>query len=171
MAGASIVVIMGPAGSGKTTVGRLLATACDRPFFDADDYHTHEHVRRMQAGQPLTDHDRAPWLERLRQLLEQQLLDGAQPVLACSALKPAYRQALRPLTVDADPPAFVHLQVSPAELQRRLQQRRGHFAAETLLDSQLRTLEFAADESGLFVINGEKSPQQIVADIRARLQV
>lgn len=161
-----LVVVMGPAGCGKTTVGRLLASACGRPFLDADDFHAPEHIARMQAGQPLDDADRLPWLQRLREQLQQQRQAGQQPVLACSALKPAYRQALLPAGLTASDVTFIYLHVPAAELQRRLQQRRGHFAAEALLHSQLATLDLPHDEAGILTLDGTLSPQQLVQAIR-----
>ena len=126
-------LIMGVSGSGKSTLGSAWAARLGQPFFDADDYHPPANLRKMRDGQPLTDDDRWPWLDRLNQLL----LAEPAAVLACSALKTDYRQALRR---GLDDLAVVYLHVDPTLLRRRMQDRQ-HFMPPALLDSQLRTLE------------------------------
>ena len=138
--GADRIVVMGVTGSGKTTVGRLVASEIGVPFLDADTFHSADAVARMHAGHPLTDADRAPWLQRVHAALRE-VGDGAI-VLACSALKRAYRDTLR----DGLPPlTFVLLDVDPADLAVRLATRTDHFADATLLPSQLATLELGDD--------------------------
>ncbi|MDL2343439.1 gluconokinase, GntK/IdnK-type [Deinococcus sp. MIMF12] len=126
------LVVMGAAGSGKTTVGREVSARSGWPFLDGDDFHSQESRRRMARGEALTDADRWPWLERLRTELE------ARPaaVLACSALRRAYRDALRGPGV-----RFLFLRVPEALLHGRLAARSGHYAGPDLLPSQLAALE------------------------------
>lgn len=126
------VVVMGVSGSGKTSVGLELSARVGWPFLDADDFHAPEARRKMARGQALTGADRAPWLTRLRSELEAR----ADVVLACSALRRAYRDALRVPGVH-----FLFLNVPEPLLRARLEAREGHYADETLLPSQLATLE------------------------------
>jgi carbohydrate kinase (thermoresistant glucokinase family) len=134
------VVLMGVTGSGKTTVGRALARRLGAPFLDADDLHSADAKAAMHAGRPLDDAERAPWLVRLRDALRN--LGDGPVVLACSALKRSYRDALR----DGVPAlTFVELDVDPATLEHRLEERTGHFAGPDLLPSQLATLELGDD--------------------------
>ncbi|UBV43368.1 gluconokinase [Deinococcus taeanensis] len=126
------LIVMGVSGSGKTSVGEALAAALHTTFLDADNYHTTEARARMHAGQALTDADRAPWLARLRQ----HLCGHGRLVLACSALKRAYRDELRVPGVQ-----FLFLDVPELLLRDRLQRRTGHYAGVSLLDSQLTTLQ------------------------------
>ena len=155
------VVVLGPAGSGKTTVGEKLARALGVPFFDADDHHSEAAVAKMQSGVGLTDADRGPWLTRLARLLEDAEATGA--VLACSALKASYRETLRAGAADV---TFVYLKVSPAELLSRLGARAEHFAGAALLQSQLATLE---PPKSALTVSGEQAPDVIIQEILAAL--
>jgi gluconokinase len=160
-----IVVLMGVAGSGKTTVGAQLAAALGWPFYDADDLHTQESREKMARGVPLTDEDRRPWLSRLRALLVRLAAAEESAVLACSALKQRYRELLfaEPARVE-----LVYLRGDRALLRRRLKARRGHFASAALLKSQLEALEEPADA---LVLGIEPPPEAIVAEIRRRLSL
>ncbi len=131
---------MGVSGSGKTTVGKRVATLLDVPFADADAFHPALNVAKMQAGEALTDADREPWLVLLRAQLTAWKAAGTGGVMACSALKASYRDRL-----DVGGVAFRLLTASPEVLQSRLENRFGHFFNPNLLDSQLATLEPAAD--------------------------
>ena len=135
-----LVVVMGVSGSGKSTVGRLLAAELDVPFVDGDDEHTPEAKARMAKGIPLDDAWRAPWLDRLDAILRAHEEDGL--VLACSALTHAYR---RRLARGVRRIAFVALVAPRDVLAARLATRHGHFAGPALLDSQLATLELGDD--------------------------
>ncbi len=138
------VVVMGVSGAGKTVVGRRLARRLGFAFADADDYHPQANIDKMAAGVPLTDDDRAPWLERLRTLIEEHAADGRSLVLACSALKAAYRQAL----LAAEPAAqvrFVYLKGDFDTILERMRARRGHYMKASMLESQFRDLEEPAD--------------------------
>jgi gluconokinase len=168
-----VVVLLGPAGAGKTTVGRALAASLGWRFEDADDYHDPENVARMRRGEALVDADRWPWLAALRAVVARQLVaappDAPGLVLACSALRRAYRAALVP--EDAPPGAvrFVLLQVPAAELERRLEHRRGHYASAELLQSQFDTLELPASAEGVLVLDADRPMDEIVATIRRSL--
>jgi gluconokinase len=157
-----IVVMMGVAGSGKTTVGKLLAEQLGWVFADADDYHSAANVEKMRSGIPLTDGDRAPWLEALRSLIASWIEEKKSAVLACSALKRDYRNEL----LVGPEVRFVYLQGDRALLEARMRARHGHFMAERMLASQLATLEEPADA---VVLDVRRSPEEIVAEIRMRL--
>lgn len=133
-----IVIVMGVSGAGKTTVGRALAARLGWPFADADDYHDGAAVAKMRRAEGLTDADRAPWLRRLRALVVVHLESGRPMVLACSALKARYRDALARA---GEPVVFLWLDASPALLADRLRRREGHFARADLLASQLADFE------------------------------
>jgi gluconokinase len=129
-----IVVVMGVSGSGKSTVGRLLASRLQVPFLDADEYHPPANVAKMAAGTPLTDEDRRPWLE----LLNRKLLEHEGAVLACSALKARYRQALARGVADC---RFAHLRGSAELIRARLAERKHRYMPASLLESQFAALE------------------------------
>lgn len=156
-----IIVIMGIAGSGKTTVGRLLAAELGWSFFDADELHPAANIAKMASGQPLDDADRGPWLARLRQLVDELVAAGTSAVLACSALKQSYRERLLGGCAEA---RLVYLKASRALLAQRLRERAHHFFPAELLDSQLAALEEPEDA---LVMDPERPPADIVSDIVA----
>lgn len=158
-----IVIVMGVAGSGKTTIGRLLAESLGWPYCEGDDLHPPANLQKMAAGIPLTDADRLPWLRELRARIERRLAAGENEVIACSALKASYREILTGGHAEV---RFVHLTGSPALIRERLAHRTGHFMKATMLDSQLAALEPPADAVKVDVA---RSPEEIVAEIRARL--
>jgi len=159
-----IVIVMGVVGAGKTTVGQLLADELGWEFADADDYHCAVNVEKIRRGIGLTDADRAPWLQTLHHAIVQWIESGQNVVLACSALKRSYRQELA-----AGPEVkFVYLKGSAALIAERLRARRGHFANEEILNSQLHDLE--EPESALTVEIAD-TPQQVVRFIRKRLRL
>jgi len=131
-----IYILMGVSGSGKTTVGRLLASRLQLPFLDADDYHPLENIRKMAGGIPLSDADRVPWLKLLSETLAAHRHGGA--VLACSALKEIYRNNLVDKEADI---CWVFLHGDFKIIQERLKARKGHFMTSALLQSQYDTLE------------------------------
>lgn len=157
-----IVIIMGPSGAGKSTVGRALADALGWEFLEGDDFHPQANIDKMQRGQPLDDHDRAPWLARLQTELRARLADGRDAVLACSALKRAYQ---RQLVVD-DRVRLVNLQASPELLAARVKARHGHFMPPSLLASQLQTLEPPTDAID---VDADQPLDAIVHELRQRL--
>jgi gluconokinase len=133
-----VVLLMGVTGSGKTTVGEKLAAELGWTFSDADDLHPVANKAKMRAGIPLTDDDRWPWLLAVRQVIEQALRDNHGAIVACSALKAAYRDVL---AGGLEPIRFVLLDGDPAVLKARLVQRRHEFMNPALLESQIDTLE------------------------------
>jgi gluconokinase len=133
-----IVVLMGVSGSGKTTVGRLLADRLGWRFVDADDFHPVSNVEKMRSGVPLTDEDRWPWLDRLNAILTAEHAAGHPVILGCSALKARYRERLSGSLPDVH---WVHLQGSFELIESRLQARRGHYMPSNLLASQFAALE------------------------------
>jgi len=144
------LVVMGVSGSGKTTVGQGIAERVDGAvFIDADDLHPASNVEKMRSGLALTDADRAPWLDAVGRAMREATRAGSTPVVACSALRRAYRTRI----LAAEPAAFfVLLDVDHDELDRRLRARRHHYMPASLLDSQLATLErLGPDEPGVAV--------------------
>jgi len=142
--GETVVVVMGVAGSGKTTVAAALASAVGWRFVEADDHHAAGSIAKMARGEPLDDGDRWPWLDRLRAIIEAALARDDGLVMACSALKASYRARL----AGADTGGrvrFVYLAGTPELLRARLAQRPGHFMKPGMLDSQLATLEVPSD--------------------------
>lgn len=134
----TVLVLMGVAGVGKTTVGRIVAERLGWAFLDADDLHPPENVTKMARGEGLTDTDRAPWLATLRDLIDARLAEDAPAVLACSALKRTYRDALGG---GDERVRFVWLDAPEGLIGERLAARRGHFAGDALLPSQRAALE------------------------------
>jgi carbohydrate kinase (thermoresistant glucokinase family) len=133
-----VLIVMGPMGCGKTTVGRLLADRLGRPFIDADDFHPPANVAKMQRGIALTDADRRPWLETLAAEIAAWRAEGRGGILACSALKQSYRDLLG---IDQQAVRTVFLQGSFDLLYERIAARRDHYMNPGLLQSQLDTLE------------------------------
>lgn len=166
-----MIVLIGPAGAGKTTVGVALAGSLGWRFVDADDFHSPENRARMARGDALTDADRAAWLAFLREMIERAIERGESLVLACSALKRSYRSALLPRAGDAaERVRFVYLKASPERLDTRLRSRAGHFAPATLLDSQLATLEEPASDEEVLIVNGERPVAELVAQVLRTLR-
>jgi gluconokinase len=156
-----IVVLMGVSGSGKTTIGTLLAERMGTVFADADDYHPAANKAKMAAGNPLNDEDRQPWLETLNGLMQGWFLSGTGGVLACSALKEKYRGTLA-AGMPEGAVQFVLLDGSKELIAERLGQRSEHFFNPKLLESQLATLEKPVD--AVTVMN-DKAPEVIVDEI------
>jgi carbohydrate kinase (thermoresistant glucokinase family) len=135
-----IVVLMGVSGCGKSTVAGVLAGRLHWPLAEGDGLHPPENVAKMAAGHPLTDDDRRPWLQRIRQWMTEREAAGESGIVTCSALKRRYRDLLR--DGDADPNVvFVYLHASREQLLARVTARQGHFMPASLLDSQLADLE------------------------------
>jgi gluconokinase len=157
-----IVIVMGVVGSGKTTVGRLLAEQLGWGFADADDFHSPANVEKIRRGIALDDEDRRPWLESLRGAITGWIAEKCNFVLACSALKRSYR---RELSVGPDV-RFVYLKGSAGLIAERLRSRHGHFAGEEILASQFADLEEPEDA---VTVEIAARPQQIVGEIREKL--
>lgn len=156
-----VIILMGVTGAGKTTVGERLASELGWEFYEADDYHPPENKKKMNAGIPLTDEDRWPWLRALRGAIEDALRRKADAVVTCSALKASYREVLAGGLSDVH---FVLLHGSRKVLEERLADRKNHFMNPGLLDSQLATLEPPADA---LVVDIDQPPERQVAEIRA----
>lgn len=132
----TLLVVMGVSGSGKTTVGRMLAARLAWPFAEGDDFHPPANIDKMASGHPLTDEDRWPWLAAIGRWIDERIEAAEDGVVTCSALKRSYRDVLRRPEV-----AFVHLTGDRAAIAERVAARHGHFMPAALLDSQLATLE------------------------------
>ena len=159
-----IVIVMGVVGAGKTTVGTLLASKLGWEFADADDFHPQSNVDKIRHGIPLTDEDREPWLDHLREAIVSWIAFGKNVILACSALKDAYR---RKLAVDPQV-RFVYLKGTGPLIAERLRARQGHFASESILESQLADLE---EPEAAILVDVAASPDQIVAQIKTALSM
>jgi gluconokinase len=159
-----ILLLMGVTGSGKTTVGKLLAQKLDWPFLDADDYHPAENIAKMRRGVPLTDADREPWLAAIHAELLQCAANNQDAVLACSALKRSYRETLA-AGLDL---RICYLKGTYSEVALRLQGRTGHFAGEAILAGQFADLEEPRDA---LVLRVRDTAEEIVEDALRRLQL
>jgi gluconokinase len=157
---------MGVTGTGKSTVGKLLANQLGWTFVEGDDFHPQANVDKMRRGIPLDDEDRQPWLDAIRDRLDQAGRQGENVVLACSALKHGYQHYLAGHAAEAV--RFVYLFGSPELIRQRLAERTGHFMNPTLLASQFHDLE--PPEDAIRVEIGQ-SPSAIVSEIRSKLGI
>jgi gluconokinase len=162
-----VVVIFGVAGVGKTTVGERLARELGWKFYDADDFHPRANIEKMRNGQPLTDEDRQPWLERLRELIARSLASNEDAVLACSALKKKYRDRLRV----SDAVKFVFLRGDRQQIEKQLRNRRGHFFDSNLLDNQFADLEEPKSCKGVVIVDLGPHAEELVQAIEEKLQL
>ena len=153
---------MGPAGSGKTTVGELLAGQLGWEFADGDNFHSPASIEKMTRGVPLDDHDRIPWLDAIREAMEQWNAQCRNVVLACSALKKSYRERLQ----ISSAVRLVYLKGTYDLLLERLHARKGHYATEQILTSQVADLEEPTDA---ITIDVARSPEEIVGELRKQL--
>jgi carbohydrate kinase (thermoresistant glucokinase family) len=151
-------IIMGVSGSGKSTIGDMLATELNLPFYDADDYHPPENVEKMSAGHPLTDEDRKPWLNILACKIEE-WNSNKGAVLACSALKESYRQLLISKSKNVE---FIYLKGNRKIISDRLKSREDHYMPPDLLDSQFDALE---EPEKTLTVSIDGSPTKIVNTI------
>lgn len=158
------IVVMGVSGSGKSTVAAGLADALGRPFAEGDEFHPEANVAKMAAGTPLTDADRGPWLDLLVAWMDERAAEGRSSVVACSALRRAYRDRLARAVGRVE---FVHVDVSAEELRRRMGERE-HFMPVSLLSSQLATLEPVADDEDGFAVDGSRPADEIVRSLARR---
>jgi gluconokinase len=163
-----ILVVMGVSGSGKTTIATRLAGRLDWTFKDADDLHPAANVAKMHAGIPLDDADRAPWLAAVADWIGARLAAGDRAIVACSALKRAYRYTI---LGGRDSVCFVYLEGGRALLAQRLAGRKGHFMPADLLDSQLATLEPPGPDEPAITVSVDATPEEIVEMIVARLNL
>ena len=150
---------MGVAGSGKTTIGRMVADVLHWPYFEADDFHSPKNKAKMGDGHPLTDADRAPWLAGIRAKIEECRATGQNAVFTCSALKEQYRALLG---IDKPDTLLVHLTGSLETILVRVGQRQGHFMKPELVQSQFDSLEPPRDA---LIFDIRLSPEEIVQSI------
>lgn len=160
------LILMGVAGSGKTTAAENLHEALGWPVAEADDFHPRANIEKMSAGTPLTDEDRWPWLEALRDWMSEQAARGQRTIVTCSALKRSYRDLLS----GADGRVlFIHLRAEESTLRERMEHRAGHFMPPTLLPSQLSTLEPLADDEDGVTVTSAETPEATFEAILAAL--
>jgi gluconokinase len=159
-----ILILMGVSASGKTTVGRILAQRLGWSFYDGDDLHPQANIEKMSRGIALTDEDREPWLRAVRELVQRCLSENRNAVIACSALKQAYRDTINP---DPSRVRFVYLRGSKELIAERMAQRRGHFFDPRLLQSQFDALEEPKDA---ITVDISGTPEQTADAIEAALR-
>ncbi len=153
-----VIILMGVSGCGKTTIGRLLSEKLNLPFFDADNFHTDNNIRKMKAGVPLNDDDRKPWLQTLTEKIKEwNEANGA--ILACSALKQTYRNILQSKSNDI---IFIWLDGSYQLIQARMMRRKDHYMPPELLKSQFEALEPPSEAVRVSI---DQPPENILSDI------
>jgi gluconokinase len=160
-----VIIICGVAGVGKSTVGQLLAEELHWKFYEADNFHSAANIEKMAAGIPLTDKDRQPWLDKLRESIERCLAAEENAVLACSALKKAYRDRLRV----SEEVKFVFLRGNREQITQQLRDRRGHFMGPALLDSQFADLEEPQPEEHALIVDLAGLPGEVASLIKTKL--
>jgi carbohydrate kinase (thermoresistant glucokinase family) len=160
----SIIIVMGVSGSGKSTVGAMLAGELGWQYAEADDFHPVANVEKMAAGHPLTDEDRWPWLHAIAAWIDIQITAEQPAVVTCSALKHSYRDLLR-----RPPVAFVYLRGSHDLIKARLTARHGHFFRAAMLESQFADLEEPTPDENVLTVTIGGTPRQVVDEITAGL--
>jgi carbohydrate kinase (thermoresistant glucokinase family) len=161
-----VLVVMGPSGAGKTTVGRALAVALGWHFVEGDDLHPAANVAKMRRGEGLTDEDREPWLRAIAATAADALDRGLSIVIACSALKARYRDVIRGGRDDVH---FVYLSAGPELLRRRVATRSGHFAGPALVTSQLAALEEPVEDA--LTLDARQPVDALVTSIRGHFDL
>jgi gluconokinase len=157
-----VMVVMGVSGSGKTTIGRLLAQRLAYSFGDADDFHPPSNIRKMTKGEPLTDADRQPWLSGIAAWIDKTLASGAHAVVSCSALKRVYRDQLIGRRASV---RLVYLKGDKALIAQRLAARHAHFMPASLLQSQFDSLEEPRADEKPVIVSIDATPEEIVNTI------
>jgi gluconokinase len=160
-----VIILMGVAGAGKTTIGQLLAGELGWKFYDGDDYHPKANIEKMRQGIPLTDEDRIPWLTAIRRIILESVSEGEDAVIACSGLKQSYRESL---LKENEPVTLVYLKGDYGLLHKRLEHRHDHFAGEELLASQFATLEEPQDA---LMVDVSQEPAAVVESIKRGLHL
>jgi gluconokinase len=158
-----IVILMGVSGSGKTTIGKRLAQSLGWMFFEGDDFHPRANITKMGKGIPLSDKDRQPWLDALRKLIKQLIHREESAVIACSALKAAYREFLKHENEEV---CFVYLKGDYELIRKRLEERSNHYMKAGLLSSQFVALQ---EPEGVITVEILRDPEEIVSSIQEEL--
>jgi gluconokinase len=161
---AQVIIVMGVSGSGKTTIGSMLAHDLGWQFYDADDFHPPANREKMSQGIPLNDEDRADWLKSLQTLIHKNIEEGASCVLACSALKQRYREML----AVNEKARFVYLRGSYEQVKTRMKRRKDHYMPVQLLQSQFEALE---EPQEAVIVDISNSPEEIIKFIRKGMDV
>lgn len=161
-----VIVVMGVSGCGKSTIAKYLSDEISAHFKDGDELHSHANIKKMEAGIPLSDEDRSPWLKSVANYARVHAEQYGICVIACSALKLKYRTLLN----QAGNVVYVYLNGSRELIASRMHKRRGHFMPETLLDSQFEALEDPASESNVVVVSIEPEPVTIAKEAVAALR-
>ncbi|ODT44185.1 MAG: gluconate kinase [Methylobacterium sp. SCN 67-24] len=164
----AVIVVMGVASSGKTSLGERLAERLGWPFRDADSFHPPENVAKMSSGTPLTDEDRKPWLAAIAAWIDDLRTNGGNGIVTCSALKRAYREVI---VGDRPDVALVYLRGSRELIGQRMAARQHHFMPPALLDSQFATLEEPGADEKPLVVQVEASKEAIVAQVVRELRL
>jgi gluconokinase len=162
----SVIVVMGVSGSGKSTIGRALAERLHWRFAEGDEFHSAANIAKMRAGVALTDEDRWPWLDAIAEWIRDARAKGERCVVACSALKRAYRERIAAGREDV---RFVHLAGDPDAIAVRLARRTGHYMPLSLLKSQFDALEPPAADERAVLVSADEVPDRIVSDVLAAL--
>ncbi|MDQ4046628.1 MAG: gluconokinase [Actinomycetota bacterium] len=168
---ATHLVVMGVAGSGKSTIAAALSQQLGWACAEADEFHPQSNIDKMSQGFPLQDEDRWPWLQQIQDWMTEKARAGHSSVLTCSALKRTYRQLLSEAEGRV---VFIHLHGEASLLSQRMQGREGHFMPPTLLPSQLATLEPLTEEelaAGSLRLDISRSPQELIAEILAAVKL
>ena len=163
---APVLVFMGVASTGKSTVAAMLAGRLGWDFEEGDDLQTAANVEKMAAGHALDDDDRWPWLDRIAEWIDERIAAGEPGIVTCSALKRSYRDVLR-----RDSVTFVHFAGDRELILERMLRREGHFMPTTLLDSQFATLEAIGDDEKSIEVSIDQTPQEQAAEIASRLRL
>ena len=163
-----MLIVMGVSGSGKTTIGSLIARQLRWDFVDGDSLHPAANVEKMRSGIALTDEDRWPWLQAIAAWIDATHASGVHGVVACSALKRSYRDVLLNRSSHA---RLVYLKVDPEIARQRMSARQRHFMPATLLQSQFAALEEPGVDENPIVVSVDAEPQKIVAEVLSQLHV